>query len=605
MNAKSFMLNILSLLKSLPQKPGVYIFKDQRGRILYIGKAQNIKKRVSSYFQKSKDLWPNKRSMIEKIESIDYIITFSETEALLLENNLIKKYRPRYNIVFKDDKQYKYIKIDYTDDFPRLYTVRKIEKGPASYFGPFTDGLALKQTLQLLRKLFPFRDCNQNIFVDNMHELKRKACLRYHIKRCLGPCIGKVSKEEYNQVIRSCLLFLQGKQEKIIKNLKRQMKKAAQKQDFEHAAILRDQVKNIEKIIAKQIIISPKPLSQDVISFIKNERAAYFNLFAIREGKLLGKENFTLKIPQQSKNEEILSSFIKHYYSETKDLPKEIILPNEMEEKESIEKWLKQLAAPGKIKITIAKKGRKKRLIQMGIENIKSEIKKRKKDKNKNGLDELAKTLGLKKAPKRIECYDISFLFGKEACGSMVVFENNQIKKSEYRRFKIRNPDLKDDLGMLKEVLTRRFSMAKEKGKSWSRPDLIVIDGGKGQLFMTLKVLAKLKLDIPAIALAKKEEKIYLPQERKPVILPRSSKALHLLQQIRDESHRFAISYHRKLRKKRSLASFLDQIKGIGPKRKKDLILTFRSPEKIRKAKEKDLEKIVGKKIAKAIKNDK
>jgi len=464
-------------INTLPQKPGVYIFKNKSGKVLYVGKAAHLQNRVKSYFQASTELSPAKQTMVEKVKDIDYVISSSEKEALLLECNLIKKYKPKYNITFKDDKRYKYIRISYPEDYPKLHITRTVKDDGASYFGPFTDGLALKRTLKLIRKIFPYRDCNLNIFSDTKEELKQKACLYYYLDRCLGPCIGKVSKEDYNNIIRQCELFLLGKLGDILKDLKRQMKKAALKKDFEKAAFLRNQIEDLQEVNAKQYLVPSK--------------------------------NF-------------LTS---------------------------------------------------------------------------TDLQELASKIGLKKFPNRIECFDISNIQGKQATGSMVAFKNGQPKKSDYRKFKIKTISKANDVGMMREMLKRRL-----KHKDWSLPDLIIVDGGKPQLNMALKVLRKFRLDIPAIALAKRKEEIYLPSQAKPLTLPKDSKALYLIQRIRDEAHRFAIIYHRKLRGKKAVKSILDEIPGLGPKKKKVLLSKFGTTENIKKASFEELANAVGKKLAKTIK---
>ena len=427
-------------IQNLPQKCGVYIFKDQENKILYIGKAAKIKTRVSSYFQKSKFLSEEKKILVQKVKRIDYIITDSEIEALLLESNLIKQYKPIFNISLKDDKQYKYIKIDYADDFPKIYTVRKITPGPASYYGPFTDAFAVKQTLTLLSKLFPFRNCNQNILVNTNKKSNQKVCLRYHIKRCPGPCAGKISKDAYNLLIRKCQLFLQGKQNKIISNLKSQMEKAACKRQFEKAALLRNQINDLKKIIAEQKIISQKPLDQDIISYFGKAHDLIINLFVVREGKLIGKENFRLKSPKNASPEEILSAFVKQYYNSCYHIPKEIILQNYLHDQNLICAWLDQ-KSKRKVKFTIPKSGKKKKLIELGIKNAKTYLTNSEISKETSGpkaLKSLTSLLKLKKSPLRIECFDISNIQGHLATGGMVVFEKGLPKKQEYRRFKIK-----------------------------------------------------------------------------------------------------------------------------------------------------------------------
>jgi excinuclease ABC subunit C len=614
------------IIQNLPQKPGVYIFKDIKGRALYVGKAGKLRARVNSYFTRSGELSADKKIMFSKISQIDHIITSSETEALLLESNLIKKYKPQYNVILKDDKQYKYIKIDYTDDFPKIYTVRRIEKGPASYYGPYTDAYAVKQTLNLLNKLFPYRECNQKIFIDNPEELRQKVCLRYHIKRCLSPCAGKISKDDYNNLIRQCELFLQGNQEKILTDIKFKMESAAKARDFEKAAFFRDQIRNLKEIIAEQKVISTKKLDQDIISYYITPSISPFkkgglkgdfrasivviNLFMVREGKLAGKENFRLETPKDLTISEILSSFVKQYYSTQRFLPDELIIQNEIDDRETILAWLSKKRSK-KVKILVPKRGRTRKLINLGIENTKEYLKvfipspHPLPQRERGTLAELAKIFKLPTVPKRIECFDISNIQGQAATGSMVVFENGEPKKSEYRRFRIRFKKI-SDVEMLKEMLSRRFknSLAFQDVRPadrWILPNLIIIDGGKPQLNTALSVLSEFNLKIPVLTLAKKFEEIYSPSLTKPKRLPSDSKVLYLLQRIRDEAHRFAISYHKKLKEKELSRSFLDEISGIGEKRKKLLLEKFKTPEAIRGATFDELKGVVGGKVAKRI----
>lgn len=588
-----------NIIKNIPDKPGAYLFKNQKNQVLYIGKAKNLKKRISSYFQKTNTLAQDKQKMINLSSSLDYIITRNEVEALLLESNLIKQHRPKYNIILKDDKNYKYIKIDYQDDFPKIYSVRKIEKGPAQYFGPFTDGYAINQTLDLLQKIFRYRDCAKDL----NKKFKQRACLKFHIKRCLAPCIGKVSIKEYNQTIHNCELFLKGKQKQVIKDLEQQMHKYSLNKNFEQAAIIRDRLNDVKKIIKKQIVISTKQENEDYISLFKpTSETAIINLFIVREGKLIGKKNFSLKINPKNINSEILSSFIKQYYhppgdhpqgsKQNTDKPQELILPEKIIDQDLINSWLK-------IKIIIPKIGKKKQLLDLGIKNA-QEYYKRKPISIINDKSIILKNIQLKlnllSLPHRIECYDISNIQGKQAVGSMAVFVNGLPDKKEYRKFKIKTIFKANDIAMIQEVLNRRIH------NNWPEPDLIIIDGGKPQLNAAQKILSEHNWSTPIIALAKKFEKIYTFQNSKPIQLPKDSKELHLLQQIRDEAHRFAISYHKKLRAKTSLKSALDSIKGLGPKSKQALLIKFNSLDNIKKASEQKLAKIVNKKIVQQIK---
>ena len=585
-------------LKNLPSKPGVYIFKDKSGGFVYIGKAVNLNHRVRSYFQSNKNLEPDKRIMIPKITDIATIVVGNEVEALLLEQTLIKEHRPEHNIRFRDDKSYQYIRIDYADDFPKIHTTREVREDGSEYFGPFTDGYALKQTVKLLNKLFPFRDCNDEIHADNFRKSRERPCLRYHLKKCLAPCIGAVDKETYNTAIRNCELFLQGKQTKILRNLKDQMRLASDEKRFEDAAVLRNHIQSIEYIITKQRVISPQMLNQDIVSLAWNKHLIAINLFIVREGKLIGKENFLLE--GRSKKEAV-SSFIKNYYKLRKDLPKEIILPILPDDKVVILKWL---AKKGSTKFLLPKRGKKKQLQILGETNaqkyLDDHVRKEgaSRAKSSEALLKLSKAINVKDL-SRIECYDISNISGQYATGSMAVFTKGESDKSQYRRFKIKEFTTPDDPGMMKEMIGRRFR--KKKEAIWPHPNLIILDGGKGQLGVIRKELDALDVNIPLIALAKKNEEIFVPGKARPVVLPRESPALYLIERIRDEAHRAAIGYHRQLRSK-IVSSTLDDIPGIGPKTKKKLLQEFGSVRAIKKTPESTLVKIVGKKTAKNLK---
>jgi len=578
-------------IKNIPNKPGVYLFRDAKKQILYVGKAKDLKKRLNSYFQNTNSLALDKIKMVNQAKTIDYILTTNELEALLLESNLIKQHRPKYNVILKDDKNYKYIKIDYQNDFPKIYSVRKIEKGPAQYFGPFTDGYAVNQTLDLLQKIFKYRDCEKDL----NKKFGQRECLKYHIKRCLAPCIGKVTKEEYDQTIRQCELFLKGKQNQIVKNLEEKMKQESANKNFERAAKLRDRLKDIKTIIKKQIVISTKQEDQDYISLYRKDTDFIINLFIVREGKLIGKEDFLLKANFNANNSELLESFIKQYYQKQTDWPKELILPETINDQDLIEKWLK-------LTITIPSIGKKKQMLDLGIKNA-IEYSKRKFDNSAVGekisiLSNLQKILNLNSLPNRIECYDISNIQGKEATGSMVVFQNGFPNKKEYRLFKIKTVFQANDVAMIKEILERRVH------NSWPSPNLIIIDGGKPQINAALQILGEHNWQTSLISLAKRFEEIYTPSVEKPIKLPRDSKELHLLQQIRDEAHRFAITYHKKLHSKVLISSSLDKIKGLGPKYKKALLLKFGNVENIKKASEEELTKASNKKVAQLIKQN-
>lgn len=534
--------NIANILINIPPKPGVYLFKNSEGRVIYVGKAKILKNRINSYFLKSNYLEAGKINLINKIADIDYIITKNEYEALLLESNLIKQYRPFYNIRLKDDKNYLYIKIDNLNEYPKIYTVRKIDDNRSAYFGPFTDGQAVRQTLKMLRKLFPYRDCSENLFAKN------QACLKYHIKQCLAPCIGAINKDEYNNIIRNCELFLLGKRSAIIKKLGAQMALASRSKNYEKAAMLRDQIADLTKIIEKQAVISTKNECQDYIAYIKYRHNYYVNLFIVREGKIIGKENFVIDNLGKFPEHVLLESFIKEYYLHAFDFPKEIITQAAIPNAASLALLLSK-KAHGKLRIIQATRGRKKAIINLGIQNARNFLIKKIgptiNSKNQKILQNLKTSLHLPYLPKRIECYDISNIQGVLAVGSMAVFTNGQPDKKEYRKFKIKTVRGANDVAMMKEVIARRL-----KNISWPYPDLIILDGGKPQLNQIKNLLTAKKLAIPLIALAKKEEKVFLTHKKNPLSLNKYSDALKLLQRIRDEAHRFAITYHKKLRSK-------------------------------------------------------
>lgn len=573
----------------LPPRPGVYLFRDKDNHLLYVGKAKSLKKRVASYFQKKENLTPDKKLMLSKIKNLDHIVVDNETEALLLEHNLIKKYRPRYNVVFKDDKSYVYIKIT-QEDFPRVFIdrERKIKSSRASkiekIFGPYTSAESTRLTLKILRQIFPFRSCKT---------MPKKPCLFYHINLCPAPCIKKISQNDYQEAIKEIVRFLKGQWEQILEETKKKMERESQKQNYEKAAILRNRLLALEKIREKQKVITTQKLNQDIISLVQTENKAAVNLFIIREGRLLGKENFLLRHTKSKSTKEILESFIKEYYLTPQNRPPELIVPVPI-----------SYPFSPSLKIIVPQKGKKKRLIALGkinaqqfLDSIK-EGQKKQKSQDLKTLTELTSYLKLQKIPKRIEAYDISNIQGQEATGSMIVFQNGKPDKDRYRRFKIKSVSGANDVTMMQEILQRRF-----RHHNWSLPNLVIVDGGKAQLNIALKVLPKNKIAIPVRALAKKWEEIYFPKIKNPTTLPPTSQSLMLIKRIRDEAHRFAIAYHHKLRSKEALASQLDKIPGIGSQKKKLLLAKLGSLEKIKKAKLEELEKILGKKTASRVKN--
>ncbi len=568
-------------LKLLPDKPGVYIMKNAEGRIIYVGKAIVLKNRVRQYFQSGKNHSPKVRAMVSHIADFEIIMTASEVEALILECNLIKKHRPRYNISLKDDKSYPYIKVTVQEDFPRVFITRRILKDGARYFGPYTNATAVHESLKLLRRLFPLRTCKH---------LQERPCLEYHIKRCLAPCAGKVEKGDYDAMIRAVLLFLEGRTEDVEKELQLRMEQAAESFDFEIAARLRDQLLAVRKIAEKQNIVTGFG-DQDAIGLARSEIGVVVQVFMIRGGKMIGREHFLLQGSEDESDGQVLAAFLQQYYHRATFIPREILLPLAIPqtEQELLEKWLSAKKQKAKVQLILPQRGTKKDIVDMAASNAEKYLHdeaariKQANDQTLGAVEELGRYLGLPKPPDRMECFDISHNQGSETVASMVVFEGGLPKKSDYRRFKIQSTEGKpDDFLSMREVTTRRYVDLPEE----ELPDLIIIDGGKGQLSSALEIIRNVAghMQVPVVGLAKQFELVFTEGNPEPVVLPRHSQALYLIQRIRDEAHRFAITYHRKLRGKRNLVSVLDHIVGIGPKRRQALWSHFGSINKIKAA---------------------
>ena len=555
-------------LKLLPENPGVYIMKNAAGKIIYVGKAVVLKNRVRQYFQSQRNHTPKVRAMVANVADFEFIMTASEVEALILECNLIKKHRPRYNISLKDDKSYPYVKVTLQDTYPRVYLTHRIVKDGARYFGPYTNVTAVHESLKLLRRLFPLRNCKT---------LQDRPCLEYHIKRCLAPCTGNVSKEEYDEMIHSVLMFLEGRTEDVERELDARMKVAAENYQFELAARLRDQLVAVKKVAEKQNIVTGAG-DQDAIGMARSEIGVCVQVFFIRSGKMIGREHFLLRGSEDESDEALLAAFLQQYYHRATFIPREILLPMSMEETELLETWLAEKKG-AKVQLLVPQRGTKHDIVAMAASNAEkflSDEAARIQQANAQTLgavEELGRYLGLKKLPNRMECFDISHIQGAETVASMVVFEGGLPKKSDYRRFKINSTEGKpDDFLSMREVTQRRYGDLPED----ELPDLIVIDGGKGQLSSALEIIRGAgHKDVPVVGLAKQFELVFREGESDPVVLPRHSQALYLIERIRDEAHRFAITYHRKLRGKRNLVSVLDHIVGIGPTRRKALWSTF------------------------------
>lgn len=575
-------------LQLLPTRPGVYLMKDGQGKIIYVGKAVVLKNRVRQYFQSNKNHSAKVKAMVARIADFETIITASEIEALILECNLIKKHRPRYNISLKDDKTYPYIKVSLQEDYPRVFVTRRVLKDGARYFGPYTNASAVHESLKLLRRLFPLRSCRQ-MNVD-------RPCLEYHIKRCLAPCTGKVDKNEYAAMIRSVCLFLEGRSESVEKNLEERMEQAADDFRFELAARLRDQLLAVRKITEKQSIVTGSG-DQDAIGMARSELGVCLQVFLVRSGKMVGREHFLMAGSDGEADTAILGAFLQQYYDRAAFIPREILLPIEIDEKGLLSDWLSEKKG-AKVALEIPQRGTKKDIVQMAEGNAAKYLNdessriKQANEQTIGAVEELGRHLGLTKMPSRMECFDISHIQGSETVASMVVFEDGLPKKSDYRRFKIKSTEGKpDDFLSMREVTARRYG----KTELEDMPDLIIIDGGKGQLSSALEIIRGAgHLDVPVVGLAKQFEYIFTEGHSDPVILPAHSPALYLMQRIRDEAHRFAITYHRKLRGKRNLVSILDHVNGIGPKRRKILWDHFGTLAKIKAASVEDMAELPG-----------
>jgi excinuclease ABC subunit C len=582
----------------LPTNSGVYLFKDKKGTILYVGKAGNIRHRVSSYFQKREGKDAKTLALLEKVADIDTIVTNTEKEAFILENNLIKEHRPRYNVKLRDDKNYPCLKLTVEETYPTLCIVRRIKKDQSVYFGPYPSATSLRETLKLIRRLFPIRTC-----LDTKFRNRFRPCINYEMGRCLGPCCDRTTPAEYREVVNQVRMFLEGKDRDLVQRLKRKMEEESELLHFEAAAKIRDQIEHIEKVIEKQKIVSSDFIDQDVIGFHRQDHSVIVHPLFVRAGKLLGGKGFTL--PSSGlPDEEILSSFLHQYYREGKFIPEQILLPKSVPEKTLEEERLADLKGK-KVQILVPARGGKKDLLKMACENAEKYFHSEaefERDQNKI-LETLKEKLYLKKIPRRIEAFDISNLQGGYAVGSMVSFENGKPNKDGYRHFKIRTVEGADDYGMMYEVLLRRYQKAVEEGNI---PDLVLLDGGRGQLNVAQEVFKELgikEVDLISLAkerviggtrtarLSKTEEKIFHPQYKDPLQLGKQSPLLHLLDRIRDEAHRFAITYHKKMRGRETIKSVIGDIPGIGKVRQRALLKHFGSVEGIKKATLSELEK--------------
>ena len=586
--AEGFNDNIKNALAVLPDKPGVYLMHDAEGKVIYVGKAVVLKNRVRSYFRNLASHTPKVKAMVAKIAEIETIVTSSEVEALILECNLIKKYRPRYNISLKDDKTYPYLKVTLQEDFPRLHMTRRLSRDGAKYYGPYADAGAMYATMKLLKSMFPLRTCRK------MNP--DRPCLNYHIKRCLAPCAGYVSKEEYGKMIKSVCMVLDGRTTELERDLKQRMQEAAEEYAFEEAARLRDQLQAVERLNESQKAVTNNGGDMDVIGFAQDMTGNCLQIFFVRKGKLIGRDNFFLQDGGEAP-QEVLTAFLKQYYNEATFIPREIVLPQlpEAEEQQLIELWLRQ-KAERKVELIQPQRGVKRELLQLANDNAQKLLDERLRKgslslkNDEQAAEELQQALGLEHSLERMDCFDISHTQGSETVASMVVFRKGSISKKDYRKYKIVSAEGKpDDFKSMQEVVYRRYKDYEDL------PNLVVIDGGKGQLSSALEVIRGLGLaDLPVVGLAKREEEIFIPHQSTSILLDRDSAALHLIQRIRDEAHRFAITFHRKLRGKRNLVSVLDHVEGIGPKRRQALWKAFKTLDAMKAASVEELAAVEG-----------
>ncbi len=595
--------------KDLPTSPGVYVFYDQAGEVLYVGKGANLRSRVRSYF--GPNLSTKTEALMEKVGGLETIIVDSEAEALILECNLIKKHRPRYNILLRDDKNYPYLRIDLEEEWPRVNVVRRMNQDGARYFGPFTKSGSLRETLSLLRRIFPYRTCS-----DAYLSQASRPCLDYQIGRCLGPCTGDLDRDTYMETIDGVIKFLEGRHKDVRDTLSARMQQCAENLDFEGAARIRDRISALDDVTQKQKIVLSDMKDRDLLGLARSGKLSFVALLPVREGKIMGKEGFVLTGTELDEDCEIISAFVSQYYPNASFIPKEVVVPVSLPDAREISEYTG-------LKIRVPKRGVLKDLVSMANDNARAMMQayvpryERETQETVKALRDLADALELPEAPRRIECYDISNTSGKEAVASMVLLLDGKPDKSSYRRFRMKTDGKPDDYGMIQEVLWRRFrrgiqerdaiekegKMSRRQSKFAIFPDLIIVDGGKGQVSAGKQVLDELELDIPIAGLAERNEEIFLPHRSEPVILPRDSGALFLLIRIRDEAHRFALSYHRDLRDRKSIGTELSQIPGLGPQKSKELLKVFGSVDAVKSASYEDLLKVkgIGPKLASSI----
>jgi excinuclease ABC subunit C len=587
-------LKIMSDLKSkierMPKKPGIYFFKDKGGEVIYIGKARFLKDRVKSYFLPTSDAKIKK--IISETEDIDFILTDSAKEAAFLENNFIRQHQPKFNLRLKDDKSFPYLKLTLQERFPTIYLTRRVEEDGAKYFGPFSPASQARNTIHLSAKYFGLRTCQEAV-----PGRRKRPCLDYDLKLCSAPCVEYISESDYADCVKNALLFLEGKTEKLLKILKKKMQEASSRQEFEQAAHWRDIFRTIEEIKAKPKLISVGMENKDIFGYSRENKNVALYVFFMRKGKVIESEDIFFQEKEEISDKEILSNYLKKFYKHRKSIPDKILLPFTPDGKDRISKKLSETKG-AKIEIIIPRQGKNKKLVDLARSN--AEILLRKKYERLAPLMEIKKIFNLKSIPERIEGFDVSNIGGEESVGSLVVFENGQPQKNDYRKYKIKTVVGPNDVASLQEVIRRRYKRRLEEKKAL--PDLILVDGGKGQLNAARGALKDLGVGrLPVVSLAKKEETIFAPDQKKGIILERASPALRLLQNIRDEAHRFALSFHRLKREKRSFESRLDGIPGLGKKRKAALLEEYKDLKEIKKAAPEALAKIIGKKAAQAL----
>ncbi|MEJ5286352.1 MAG: excinuclease ABC subunit UvrC [Candidatus Kapaibacteriota bacterium] len=592
-------------ISNLPTSPGVYLYKNKNGKVIYVGKAVNLRNRVRSYFQTGKHFDAKTVALVKNIEDLEFIVTDTEAEALILEDTLIKRYKPKYNVMLRDDKTYPYIRIT-NEEYPRIYSTRKVVRDGSKYFGPYADVKSMKRIIKLVRTIFRLRSCKLKLNDESIKQGKFKVCLDYQIKKCDGPCEGLISKEQYLESVRNAISLINGKTSQIEKQLLQSMQKYAEELKFEQAAYYRNQYLLLKDYTEQQKVVTAELIDRDVFGFAEAEGMACVLVFNIREGKLIGKRHFLMRNTVGSTNSDILQAGIEKLYLETEFIPDEILLPFQLEEDKFIREYLK--SRKGKVvEISIPKLGDKKKLVNLANENAHFQLQEHlltmmKKDAElPKRVLEVQKDLSLSKPPRRIECFDNSHIQGSDYVSSVVVFKDCKPNKSEYRKFKIKTVEQNDDFAAMREAVFRRYRRLLDENKEL--PDLIIIDGGKGQLNEAVSVLKELGIyeKVQVISIAKRLEEIFKPEQSDSIILPRSSTTLQLIQQIRDEAHRFAITYHRKLRAKRTISTELLNIDGVGEITANKLLNEFGSVKEIKNKTLEELTSVVGEKVAQKI----